>query len=267
MTQVTWAQSSDGVPLWCHRHRGGPAHRLPVVLLSPQAMDDANWTPALGVLGAHRDVVVLHPRGVGRSGPEVPAQVTTREFARDVVAVLDALEIPLAHVYGQSMGGRVAQWLAVDHPDRVAALVLGSTTPGDRHGVPRPAEVTRVMTSGASPARAELFVSAGFRHRHPELTATLAPAARSAAALRAHFHASRQHDAWAVLPDVQAPTLVLHGTADQVCPVHNGELLAQRIPGATLRRVRNGRHGFHVEFAQTAHWVEDFCRRFDRSAP
>lgn len=164
------------------------------------------------------------------------------------------------------MGGRIAQWLAADYPDRVAALALGSTTPGDRHGVPRAPHVTRLLTGGECAARSDLFVSAGFRRRQPLQAAGLAPAVTGPRALRAHWTASQGHDAWAVLPSITAPTLVLHGALDEVCPPRNAELLAHRIPHASLRRVPAGRHAFHVELPQTAHWVEDHCRRFDLTA-
>lgn len=66
---------------------------------------------------------------------------------------------------------------------------------------------------------------------------------------RAHLRASNRHDAWDVLPDIAAPTLVLHGTDDLMVPSANAPLLAKRIPGAVLHLTEGGRHGFFDEFA------------------
>jgi pimeloyl-ACP methyl ester carboxylesterase len=110
------------------------------------------------------------------------------------------------------MGGRVAQLLAIDHTPRVGALVLGATTAGDERGFPRTAQATADLTSGDPQRLARLFF------RDEEL----------------HRHASRTHDAWDVLDKITAPTLVIHGTDDELTPPENARLIAGRIPGAEL---------------------------------
>lgn len=81
--------------------------------------------------------MVTDHRGTGRSDRPDTETYSTRGFARDTVAVLDHAGIARAHVYGTSMGGRVAQWLGAEHAERVGRLVLGCTSPGGRHGIER----------------------------------------------------------------------------------------------------------------------------------
>ncbi|WP_425555777.1 alpha/beta fold hydrolase [Georgenia halophila] len=109
-------------------------------------------------------------RGIGRSEPGFDDAYTTRSFAQDAVAVLDAAGAERAHIYRDSMGGRVAQWLAIDHADRVGALVLGATTAGDERDAPRTAQATADLASG-DPLR--------LAARTPPRSSTRQPAAAS----------------------------------------------------------------------------------------
>jgi len=102
----------------------------PLLLLAGQANSRRWWDPVRDDLAARHRTVALDALGTGASTPPDGAEYSTRRFAEDAVAVLDAAGIDRAHVYGTSMGGKIAQWLAIDHPDRVGALVLGCTTPG-----------------------------------------------------------------------------------------------------------------------------------------
>ena len=118
-TEIAWTASGTGEPLLTDR---GPRCRLGQ-LATPHPHP-----------GPRSPSCVLRSRGTGDSAVGDTAGYTTRAFARDAVAVLDAAGIDRAHVYGHSMGGRVAQWLAIDAPHRVGALVLGATTAGDSQG-------------------------------------------------------------------------------------------------------------------------------------
>jgi pimeloyl-ACP methyl ester carboxylesterase len=159
------------------------------------------------------------------------------------------------------MGGRICQWLAIDYPERVGAVVLGCTTPGDAHGVKRPAEVDAKMRNRpADPEEAATFlaeemVSPGWLAAHPEYLAFLRERARNPIpeyARRLHYAASQGHDAWERLTEIRAPVLVIHGTQDRINPTANAELLARRIPGAELRLIEGGRHGYFIEFREEA---------------
>ena len=134
------ATAGDGTDL-AYRLRGsGP----PLLLLPGQANDHTWWDRVAPELARHHTLVLVDPRGTGASGAGPDggrSGYSTRGLAEDALAVLDHAGIGRTHVYGASMGGRVAQWNAADHPERVGALVLGCTSPGGEHGVERSAEV------------------------------------------------------------------------------------------------------------------------------
>ena len=168
----------------------------------------------------------------------------TRRFAADAVAVLDALGVERAHVYGTSMGGKVAQWLAIDHPDRVGALVLGCTTPGGPDGLVAGPEVVGPLagpTAAARRALAELMVTPAWLDRHPDgADAVLGDPGMTRPPGAGTGWPAPQHDASAELGRIGAPTLVLHGTDDVFCPAANADLLVKGVPGAKLVAVRRG---------------------------
>ena len=102
----------------------------PLVLLAGQANSRHWWDPVRKDFAETYRTICVDALGTGGSDEPRNALYSTRRFAADVVAVLDALGVDRAHVYGTSMGGKVAQWVAIDHPERVGALVLGCTSPG-----------------------------------------------------------------------------------------------------------------------------------------
>lgn len=248
------ATSPDGAELAWQEYGAGP----PLVLLTGQALDDRLWRPLLPTLALHHRVVLPAWRGTGESSASFPQPWTTRELAADVVTVLDAAGLESAAVWAFSLGGRAAQWLAADHPDRVSALVLSATTPGDRTGVPRAAQITSRLLHPQRRGIAELFFTPRFLARHPELGTAVLPQACHPRTLRAHYLASIDHDGAEALPNISAPTLVTHGGDDQICPPGNAELLASRISGARLYLSPTGRHGAHLESPSVARSVLRF---------
>lgn len=227
-------------------------HGEPLLLLSGQATDAHGWDGIAESLARHHRVITYDQRGTGGTQAPEPtpdAPWTTRLFAADAVAVLTHARVPRAHLHGVSMGGRVAQWLAVDHAHRVGAVVLASTTPGDAHGVPRDPDVDRLMatTGDLASAVALLELMASRRFLAAGTWTAWAPQPMTDAARAGHRAASQGHDAWDVLPQLAAPTLVLHGDDDRVNVVANARLLAERIPDAELALVPGGRHAVIFE--------------------
>ncbi len=238
-------RTGDGTALAYQVEGTGP----PLLLLAGQANNHHWWDPVRRDFEAHR-TVSLDWRGTGDSEAG-PADFTTRTLAADVADLLATLELQTLDVYGTSMGGRVAQWLAVDHPDRVRRLVLGCTTPGGPHAVERSQEVRRRLAvadpTSAREAVADLMYTPGWRATHPGPYATVGDPAISPLNARRHLRASARHDAYDVLPRVTAPTLVLHGTDDEFAPAVNAQLVADRIPGAALRLFDGARHAYFEE--------------------
>ncbi|MER5784925.1 alpha/beta fold hydrolase [Streptomyces mobaraensis] len=234
---------------------------IPLLLLAGQANSHHWWDSTRADFHPARSTITLDHRGTGDSDkPERP--YSTEEFADDAVAVLDALGVERADVYGTSMGGRVAQWVAIRHPHRVRRLVLGCTSPGVR-GVAADEEV-RAALAAPDPATVErtlldLMYTPAWRAAHPGPYGVLGDPAMPAHARRRHRLASARHDAWDALPRIAAPTLVVHGTDDRFNPTANAHLLAERIPGARTHLVRGGRHAYFEEFrAEASPLVLDF---------
>lgn len=166
-------------------------------------------------------------------------------MADDVVAVLDAAGIRRAHVIGASLGGMVAQELAIAHPERVDGLILACTAPGWPFAYPMPAASVRMLaaTTGLTAEAAlrrhtENALSARTVRDHPGLVSRLVEIQRSrpadTAALSAQAAAGARYAGRLRQRRIRARTLVLQGGADTVVDRRNARLLADRIPGAEL---------------------------------
>ncbi|WP_238439535.1 alpha/beta fold hydrolase [Microbacterium sp. JZ31] len=257
------AAAPDGTPLAYWTAGDGD----PVILIAGQAVEHASWRIAAELLlsaseqSGHRLIVFDH-RGTGRSGLGAADRYDTRQFATDVVAILDAEGIARAHVVGHSMGGRVAQWLAVDAPDRVDRLVLVSTSAGEPHGSPRSPEIDAALRSGDRSRIAEVFFT-----RHPAWFSHLLAISGDPNARGRHFRASRRHDALEDLHAIAASTLIVHGAADEIVPVDHALLLHDRIADAELVVVPEARHGILLEGGPAVRIVDRFLRGARVQAP
>ena len=250
---MPYARAADDAALYYEVHGDGPATLL---LLAGQANNHQWWDPVRADFSAAFRAVVLDWRGTGDSDAPDDDSYGIRGFAADAVAVLDDLGAERAHVYGTSMGGRVAQWIAVDHPGRVGRLVLGCTSPGARHGVERPSAVNRSLTQpdrdAAYRALVDLMYTPAWLASHAGPYGTTGDAAMPDHARGGHLRASRRHDSWDVLPRIAAPTLIVHGSDDLLNPVANASLLAERIPDARVRLIDGARHAYFEEFRDVA---------------
>ncbi|GLZ35082.1 alpha/beta hydrolase [Lentzea sp. NBRC 105346] len=249
---MTTARAHDGTRIAYQRRGSG----RPLVLLAGQANNHTWWDR---VRDDFPGTITLDWRGTGDSDkPDMP--YSTRGFARDVIAVLDDLGIETADIYGTSMGGRVAQWVAADHPSRVRRLILGCTSPGGPHAVERSNEIRRALIGpGANEVLEELMYTPEWRKENPGPYTVLGDPGLLPHARKHHLLASNGHDAWDALPRITAPTLILHGTEDQMAPVANASLLAQRIPHAEVHLFPGARHAYFDECRPAAsELVRDF---------
>jgi 3-oxoadipate enol-lactonase len=254
---VPFAEAADGAAIHYLLHGSGE----PLVLLSGQSNDHHWWDPVRDDFAARHTTVLIDHRGTGGSDRPDTDTYSTPGFARDVLAVLDHAGIARAHVYGTSMGGRIAQWLAADHPDRVGRLVLGCTSPGGPHAVQRAPGIGEALgradPDAARRALLELMYTPAWlaeqeRVRPGREYRTLGDPTMPPYARRRHLRASNRHDAWDALPRVKAPTLVVHGTDDVFNPAANAPLIAARIPDARTFLVPGARHAYFEEFADVA---------------
>ena len=252
------ARTADGITLAATAHGDGPA----LLMIPGLGATRRVYGPLIPLLAERHRVIVYDPRGVGDSeitdGP-----YSIRQLAGDAACVLDAAGEESAVVFGASMGGMVAQHVALDHPDRTSRLILACTSPGTAHAVPADRDATRALLGKGAKTPADAYRLAttvlytpAFQASHPDFVeAEIAERGRHpvrARAFSAQYEAVRQHDPWDRLPSLRMPVLVLHGSDDAVMPVGNAEVLAARIPNARLVILDGLGHLFWHEDPQRA---------------
>lgn len=221
------------------------------------ALDQRYWAAQIpAVTGTHR-FVTFDNRGVGRSTGD--ASVPLETMADDAVRLLDHLGIEKSVVIGLSMGGTIAQHVALAHPDRVSALVLGVTWARPLEFMRRQDDLARVIVEARGAD--SLFEVSLLRMFTPKffemgaqaldrmvraLNAPGAPAGPTAGTLLAQIDALTKHDVLDRLGSIECPTLVLGGKMDMMVPGFASEEIAEAIPGAELTMFDTG-HGCMIE--------------------
>jgi len=223
-----------------------------LLLIMGLAGSGAMWFRLLPHVRKRYRAIVFDNRGTGDSSL-VKGPLTMTELAADALAVLDATETKTAHVMGASMGGMIAQHLALDHRDRLSSLILACTSAGGQREPPnlrllaasalRPLVgpnntfgiVAPALYSQRSRTETPERVREDMRIRARDRVGQLTPLMQMAAIAR--------HDTRRRLHELEGlPTLILHGTEDKLIPVSHGRELARSIPGSRL-----------VELEQTGH--------------
>lgn len=219
----------------------------PLLFVSGQSLDRHMWDNFASALINKYKVITYDYRGTGESDKPQDRTYSTELFADDAVAVMDAAGVGQVHAFGFSMGGRVCQWLGVKHQSRIATLILGATTPGNKHGFAREESVSRLLVTGDLVAMQDLFYS---REYVAAGGYTLPSPTTPDFAKKLHFMASENHDVWNLLPTIQCPALIIHGSNDRINRTENAYLLNQAIPNASVAIVEGGRHGFIDEYKE-----------------
>jgi pimeloyl-ACP methyl ester carboxylesterase len=243
----------------------GDAGDLPILLVMGVGASMLWWEEGFcrRLANGGRFVIRYDHRDTGRSITYQPGHpgYTGDDLVADAAGVLDAYELPAAHVVGVSAGGAFAQLLALDFADRILSLVLISTSPampGERELPPPREEFGRLMTTAhmdwRDPAAVIEYlvdyarVLAG--GRRPFDDAAARDLARREVERARDFAAAQNHDALPEgestnkpLSSISAPTLIVHGTADPMFPIEHGQALAQEIRGARLLPLEGAGHG------------------------
>ncbi len=233
---------------------------FPVLLINGLGSDHREWLCQLPAFAARFRVVAFDNRGAGDS--EVPpGPYTTAGMADDAAALLGALGIPRAHVLGVSLGGMVAQELALRHPGRVERLVLACTTPGGKAAV-RPSDeaLSAFIRSPEGSPEEDLrrmipfLYTERFAREHPgEIDAFVARRISHPTSLLGHasqLAAAIGHATGGRLSAVRAPTLVIAGTEDRLVPPANSRTIASLVPGAKLVLLPGAPHRLFAECAE-----------------
>jgi 3-oxoadipate enol-lactonase len=213
--------------------------------------------PFLGPLRESFEVIAYDHRGVGESS-RMEAPFTIADLAEDAAGLLDALELDSVHMLGISMGGMVAQELALAQPERVRTLALGCTyCGGEGSSLASPDVGRRLYEAIASRDRErvlrttwEICIAPRRREDAALYDAHLAVALRrpvAQAVIMAQMRAIAAHDTSARLSGLDLPTLIVHGTADELIPVQNARVIAGHMPDAQLELLDEAGHLFFWE--------------------
>ena len=247
----------------------------PVLLVMGLGMNATGWWRTIPVLAQRLRVIAFDNRGVGRSS-RPPGPYSVPQLAGDAVAVLDAAGVDRAHVYGISLGGMIAQEIALQHPDRVDALVLGATTPGGPSAVVADDETLAFFRRrGEMPAEEAVWASVPYNYG-PRTRAEHADRIGQDIAQRLRFpiepgpykaqlDAGLGHDAHDRLPQIDHPTLIVHGDQDRMVSPTNAQLIAAEIPGADLMILPGAGHLYPTDEPQADPAILRFLS--ERSSP
>ena len=215
-----------------------------LVLIQGLGFDHSGWAPVIPALRRRFRLILIDNRGSGRSTTP-DRKFTVADMAADVVAVLDRSRVTHAHVLGASLGGMVAQEVAISYPERVDRLVLACTTPGWPSGYPMPRGSVRRMTEAASlPADlaqrslVENALAPGTLTAHPELVEQImrnqSGRPGDPASWRALASAGATYCGGTRQTLIRASTLIMYGDADEVVDPRNSKLLSRRITASQI---------------------------------
>ncbi len=250
----------------------------PLLMIMGFAGSASSWgEPFVRALGKHFTTIRFSNRGTGHSDkPSTP--FTVRTMADDAANLLDALGIERPHVLGISMGGMIAQELVLNYPHKVNGLALGCTTTGPAHGVMATPETMSLLspTPGMAPADmirkawsalcSTAFIQSGVGFLEGMLSESLSrPTPLETLGLQ--MGAIMQHDTFDRLPQITAPTLIIHGDLEVLVPPENGDILAKQIPSAELQKLHGVAHMFFWEQPeQSAKVIAEFLSRVPAAA-
>jgi pimeloyl-ACP methyl ester carboxylesterase len=255
----------------------------PLVLIAGTGISCAPWRIfQVPEFSKYYQVLIYDHRGLGRSDkPDMP--YTTRLFAKDCAGLMDALGIEKAHIMGHSMGGRVAQWLALDYPHKVRSLILSGSGSGkysDKledypRGVPLDTCV-ELIEKGYEKYQHDhwgpgFMFTEEFVRDHPEVVKKfqdlIVEEVPPLECYLRHVIARQCHETTELIHQIKAPALVIVGSKDTReggtgNHVASSKVLAENIPNAELVIVEGGKHGYLREMPDKGHPpILDFLRR------
>jgi 3-oxoadipate enol-lactonase len=253
--------SVDAAGTELHYERNGEGE--PLLLIQGMSATHLAWgRPFLDELERSFECISFDNRGMGLSGrAELP--FTIADLAADTAGLLDSLELETVHVVGISMGGMIAQELALAHPERIRTLTIGASYCGGPGGtLMAPEDLQMLGAAVASGVQEQVFramweinLSSGFRADDSRFDAFSQMASALPApqpVIMQQMQACAAHDTHDRLGQIDLPTLVIHGDVDRLLGPGNGRRIAALIPGARLEMLEGVGHMFWWEQPQCA---------------
>jgi pimeloyl-ACP methyl ester carboxylesterase len=236
----------------------------PLVMIMGLTAARSGWMSQIPAFRKHFRLITFDNRGAGKSD-KPPGPYTTKMMADDVLKLMDYLGIEKAHIIGASMGGMIAQELAINYPERVLKLVLACTYARPAS----PEDITPEQAALAGLTDRQMSVAmVGLAFNKPlyrivfsllDRIQTRFISASNAAGIAGQRMACATHDTLDRLPVITAPTMVIVGTKDRIISPSASEVLAGRIPNVKLVKVKGGSHSFSLEMKKTFNqFVLDF---------
>jgi 3-oxoadipate enol-lactonase len=242
--KIYWDEQGEGAPLLLIMGLGWTSHM---------------WYRSRPVLAAKFRTIAFDNRGVGQSDVP-PGPYPIASMASDAAAVLTAAGVESAHICGMSMGGMIAQEFALQYPQRVRSLILGCTAPGGPNAVQADREVLQLLMAprGNPEDMAKAIYPYIYDPGTPDARKEEDLAMRrqwfpTAEAYLAQLQGIMAWEAYSRLPQIAAPTLVIHGETDRLIPPENGGKIAARIPNAKLEMIPHASHIFSTDQPQASH--------------
>jgi 3-oxoadipate enol-lactonase len=251
---MSFAQNKGAKIYWDEQGTGEP-----LLLIMGLSYPSRMWHRSRPVLANSYRTIALDNRGVGQS--DVPPGIySIALMASDAAAVMDAAGVESAHVFGVSMGGMIAQELALQYPSRVRSLILGCTAAGGPHAVQaESAALETLMRRDLTPEESKeailpfIYDPATPRQRIDEDMVIRMKWYPTPQGYQGQLQGIFGWEASSHLAQITAPTLVIHGESDRLIPPANGRLIAERIRDAKLVLIPQASHIFATDQPAAAH--------------
>ena len=230
----------------------------PLLLIMGLGGQASSWgEPLLEGLQEHFRTIRFSNRGTGGTD-KTAGGYTIRQMASDAAGLMEAIGLNQAHVFGISMGGMIAQELALNHPERVQGLVLGCTTCGLVHSIPVPAQtlaqfgqIMQLPMEERIERFWEITVTPEFKEERADFLGRILELGMATPTpvetFGLQFAAIQGMETYDRLPQIKSPALIIHGNRDMLVPVGNADILHERIPGSRIRIVQGTGHCFFWE--------------------
>ncbi len=248
----------NGIKLYYEVHGKGE----PLILIQGLGGRHQAWFFQVRVFKKYFRVVTFDNRGIGKSSQISLEPYTIKEMADDVIGLMDHLGIDKAHILGLSLGGMVAQEIAISYPHRVDKLVLCCTFSSPEMHDDTPdviRNIIEVESTGVDSASIDCrqyvrsFISLTFNkwpyRMFGNLLSRFGIRPTHVRGYLGQIGAARDYETKSRLHLIHAPTLVITGTEDKLVAPRYSEMIASRISHARLVKVRNGSHAFFIEMS------------------